>query len=201
VRPALRAVLRESGCARAYDGFAAACCAVPTGNPAREGSEDTIMSTLYVREGGEYREATASDVFQRAQALMAQRFRAGTAVLDSPGKMREFLRLRLGTLDHEVFSVLFLTSRHRLIEYVELFRGTLDGASVHPREVVKEALARNAGAVICCHAHPSGDPTPSQADELVTRRLKAALELVQIRLLDHLVIGESISSMCELGLM
>lgn len=94
-----------------------------------------------------------------------------------------------------------LDNRHRLIEYVELFRGTIDGASVHPREVVKEALARNAAALICCHGHPSGDPTPSQADELITRRLKEALALVDIRLLDHLVIGDSVSSMAELGLM
>lgn len=159
------------------------------------------MSTLYVREGGQYREASAGHVFERAQALMAQRFRAGTPVLDSPAKMREFLKLRLGTLDYEVFSVLFLNNRHRLIEYVELFRGTIDGASVHPREVVKEALARNAAAAICCHAHPSGDPTPSQADELVTRRLKEALALVQVRLLDHIIIGDGVTSMCELGLM
>ena len=82
-----------------------------------------------------------------------------------------------------------LTTRHRLIEYVELFRGTIDGASVHPREVVKEALARNAAALICCHGHPSGDPAPSQADELVTHRLKEALALVDIRVLDHFVIG------------
>jgi DNA repair protein RadC len=86
------------------------------------------MTTLYVRDGGEYREATAQDIFERAQALMAQRFRTGAPVLSSPSKTREFLRLRLGVLDHEVFSALFLTSRHRLIEYVELFRGTIDGA-------------------------------------------------------------------------
>jgi DNA repair protein RadC len=159
------------------------------------------MATLYVREASGFREATAKDVIARAQGLIAQRFRAGTPVLDSPGKMREFLRLRLATLDHEMFSVLFLTSRHRLIEYVELFRGTLDGASVHPREVVKEALARNAGAVICCHAHPSGDPTPSHADELVTRRLKQALELVQIRLLDHFIVGETLYSFTEHGML
>ena len=158
------------------------------------------MTMLYVRDGAEFREATAQNVLDRAQALMAQRFRAGTPVLDSPSKTRTFLRLRLGGLDHEVFSALFLTSRHRLIEYVELFRGTIDGASVHPREVVKEALARNAAALICCHGHPSGDPTPSRADELVTRKLKEALALVEIRLLDHLVVGDTISSMAELGL-
>jgi len=159
------------------------------------------MTTLYVRDGAGYRAATSQDIFDRAQALMAQRFRAGTPVLDSPSKTRAFLRLRLGVLDHEVFGILCLTSRHRLIEYVELFRGTIDGASVHPREVVKEALARNASALICCHGHPSGDPSPSRADELVTHRLKDALALVDIRLLDHLVVGDTVSSMAELGLL
>jgi len=159
------------------------------------------MTMLYVRDGGEYREATAQDIFERAQALMAQRFRAGTPVLSSPSKTREFLRLRLGVLDYEVFSALFLTSRHRLIEYVELFRGTIDGASVHPREIVKEALSRNAAAVVICHGHPSGDPTPSRADELVTQRLKEALSLVDIRLLDHLIVGNTVLSLAEMGLM
>ena len=159
------------------------------------------MTMLYVRDGGEYREASAQDIFERAQALMAQRFRAGAPVLSSPSKTREFLRLRLGVLDYEVFSALFLSSRHRLIEYVELFRGTIDGASVHPREIVKEALSRNAAAVVIAHGHPSGDPSPSRADELVTQRLKEALSLVDIRLLDHLIVGQTVVSMAELGLM
>src|SRR6202045_4677083 len=136
------------------------------------------MTTLYVRDGGEYREASARDIFERAQALMAQRFRAGTPVMDSPRKTREFLRLRLGVLEHEVFAVLFLTKRHHLIEYVELFRGTIDGASVHPREIVKLVLAKNAAAIVLAHPHPSGVAEPSKADELITQRLKAALSLV-----------------------
>lgn len=159
------------------------------------------MTTLYVRDGGEYREASARDIFERAQALMAQRFRAGTPVMDSPRKTREFLRLRLGVLEHEVFAVLFLTKRHHLIEYVELFRGTIDGASVHPREIVKEALARNAAALIVAHGHPSGEATPSRADEAVTLRLKEALALVDVRLLDHIVATASgCTSMAEMGL-
>jgi len=158
------------------------------------------MTMLYVRDGGEYREASAQDIFERAQALMAQRFRAGAPVLSSPSKTREFLRLRLGVLDYEVFSALFLTSRHRLIEYVELFRGGIDGASVHPREIIKEALSRNAAAVVIAHGHPSGDPSPSRADELVTQRLKEALALVEIRLLDHLIVGNTVVSMAEMGL-
>jgi len=87
-----------------------------------------------------------------------------------------------------------------LIEYVELFRGGIDGASVHPREIVKEALSRNAAAVVIAHGHPSGDPSPSRADELVTQRLKEALALVEIRLLDHLIVGNTVVSMAEMGL-
>lgn len=160
------------------------------------------MTMLYVRDGEAYREASARDVFERAQALMAQRVRAGTPVLDSPAKTREFLRLRLGVLDHEVFAVLFLNTHHRLIEYVELFRGTIDGASVHPREVVKEALARNAAALIIAHGHPSGEPRPSHADEMVTCRLRDALALVDVRLLDHVIAAAGgCTSMAESGLL
>lgn len=140
-------------------------------------------------------------MFDRAKALISQRFRVGAPVLTAPGRTREFLRLKLGALDHEVFAALFLDNRHRLIEYVELFRGTIDGASVHPREVVKEALARNAAALIFCHCHPSGQASPSAADELITRRLKEALALVDIRVLDHVIIGETIMSFAESGLL
>jgi DNA repair protein RadC len=94
-----------------------------------------------------------------------------------------------------------LDKRHRLIEYVELFRGTIDGASVHPREVVKLALAKNAAAILLAHPHPSGVAEPSQADELITQRLKDALSLVDIRVLDHLVVGGGdVISMAERGL-
>ncbi len=159
------------------------------------------MTTLYVREGNEYKVASGQDILDRANAVISQRYRAGAPVLSSPSRTREFLRLKLGGRDYETFSILFLDNRHRLIEYVELFRGTIDGAAVHPREVVKEALARNAAALVCAHAHPSGVSTPSQADEHITQRLKAALALVDIRLLDHIVVGETISSFAELGLL
>jgi len=159
------------------------------------------MTTLYVREGNEFREASAQHVLARANALIAQRFRAGAPVLSSPHRTQEFLRFRLGPLEHEVFVGLFLDSRCRLIEYVELFRGTIDGASVHPREVIKEALARNAAGLVIAHCHPSGNPTPSQADELITRQLKECLALFQIRLHDHLIVaGPSVVSMAEKGL-
>jgi DNA repair protein RadC len=127
--------------------------------------------------------------------------RKGTA-LTSPQLTRDFLTLKLGALEHEVFAVILLDGRHRVIEYVELFRGTIDGASVHPREVVKLALAKNAAAVVLAHPHPSGVAEPSQADEILTRRLRDALQLVDIRVLDHVVVaGGAAVSFAELGLL
>lgn len=109
-------------------------------------------------------------------------------VFESPGAVRDWLRLRIGSLPHEVFYILLLDARNRLIEAAELFRGTLTQTSVYPREVVKLALARNAAAVILAHNHPSGAAEPSPADELLTRSLKQALELVDIRVLDHFIV-------------
>ena len=107
----------------------------------------------------------------------------------SPSDTEAFLKARLDHLPHEVFCCLFLDNRHRVLRFEELFRGTIDGTSVYPREVVKEALAVNAAAVILAHNHPRGVAEHIQADERITRRLKSALELVDIRLLDHLIIG------------
>jgi DNA repair protein RadC len=121
-------------------------------------------------------------------------------VLTSPGATRSYLIVRLRDIPYEVFTCLFLDNRHRVIAYEELFRGTLDGASVHPREVIKRALHHNAAAVILAHNHPSGVAEPSQADERITRRLKEALSLVDIRVLDHMVIGDEVVSFAERGL-
>ena len=121
--------------------------------------------------------------------------------LTSPADTRRYLMARLRDYPHEVFACLFLDNRHRVIHYGELFHGTIDGASVHPREVVKQALAHNAAALILAHNHPSGVAEPSQADEHLTRRLKEALALVDIRVLDHLVIGDGETvSLAERGL-
>ena len=123
------------------------------------------------------------------------------AVIRSPTDTEFFLKSHMRHLDHELFCCLFLDNRHRVLRFDELFRGTIDGTSVYPREVVKEALAVNAAAVILAHNHPSGVAEPSQADEHITRRLKAALELVDIRLLDHLIIGDgSATSLAGRGL-
>jgi len=113
------------------------------------------MTTLYVRDQSGYREAQATDVFDRAQALLAQRYRTGSPVLTSPALTREFLQVHLGVCEHEIFGVLHLDSRHRLIAVENLFRGTINSASVHPREVVKAALTHNAAAVVLAHFVPS----------------------------------------------
>lgn len=112
-----------------------------------------------------------------------------TDCLDAPATVRDLLRLRLAHLPHELFVVLLLDARHHLIDFVELFRGTLTQTSVYPREVVKLALARNAAAVLLAHNHPSGATEPSAADERLTRTLKEALSLVDVRVLDHFVVA------------
>ena len=123
-------------------------------------------------------------------------------VLAGPRTARDYLIARLRDRDHEVFCCLWLDNRHRVIACDELFRGTIDGASVHPREVVKQALAQNAAAVILAHNHPSGVAEPSQADELITHRLKDALAIVDIRVLDHLIVaGAQVVSLAERGVL
>jgi len=109
--------------------------------------------------------------------------------VDCPDDGINFLKLKLAEKEHEVFSIMFLDNRHQLIKYEEMFRGTIDGASVYPREVVKRALQLNAAALIVAHNHPSGIPEPSMADERITIRLKDACGLVEIRLLDHIIVG------------
>jgi DNA repair protein RadC len=132
---------------------------------------------------------------------LTESLRAGPS-LASPRATCDFLSAKLRDLEHEVFCCLYLDKRHRLIEYEELFRGTIDGASVHPREIVKLALQRNSAAVIVAHNHPSGIAEPSQADELITLRVKEALGLVDIRLLDHIIVGDGVSvSLAERGLL
>lgn len=123
-------------------------------------------------------------------------------VLSSPEAVRQYLSLHLSGLEHEVFSALFLDNRHRVIEYTELFRGTIDSAAVYPREVVKHCLSRNAAAVIFAHNHPSGVAEPSDTDVRLTRKLTDALSLIDVRVLDHLIIGCGVqTSLAERGLM
>ena len=122
-------------------------------------------------------------------------------VLQNPRAVRDYLTVHYAGQEREVFGCLFLDNRHRLIAVEEMFLGTVDGTSVHPREVVKRALKLNAAAVILAHNHPSGVAEPSQADELITTRLRDALALVDIRVLDHLVVGgATVTSFVERGL-
>jgi DNA repair protein RadC len=147
------------------------------------------------------REASFQEVLDAARIALAKRVRRGTS-FTSPRVTADYLRVRLSALDHEVFCVIFLTKRHQFIACEDLFRGTIDGASVHPREVLKEVLNRNAAAVILAHNHPSGVAEPSQADLLITKQLQAALELVDIRVLDHIIIaGGDTVSFAERGIL
>jgi DNA repair protein RadC len=114
----------------------------------------------------------------------------------SPADTESFLRNKLAHLPHELFCCIYLDNRHRVLKFSELFRGTIDGTSVYPREIVKEALFCNAAAVILAHNHPSGVAEPSQADERITKRIKAALEVIDIRLLDHIIIGGRTATSC-----
>lgn len=159
-------------------------------------------SSLLVRDvAGDYRPANADEVLAAARRVLAGQMR-NCEVLGSPEVVRDFLRVKLGLLEHEVFAVLALDVQNRLIDYVELFRGTVSQTSVYPREVVKEALVRNAAALILVHNHPSGATEPSRADELLTQALKTALALVDIKLLDHLIVaGGDILSFAERGLL
>jgi DNA repair protein RadC len=146
------------------------------------------------------REACFEEVLDAARRALASRVRRGVG-FTSPRVTADYLRVRLSTLDHEVFCVIYLTKRHQFIACEDLFRGTIDGASVYPREVLKEALKHNAAAVILAHNHPSGVAEPSQADLDITKRLKKVLELVEIKVLDHLIIaGGDTVSFAERGL-
>jgi DNA repair protein RadC len=166
---------------------------------------ETNMSniTLYTTDentAAGIREASFEEIISAAREQMSRRVRRGTQ-LTSPKATRDYLTLKLGTLEREVFAVIFLDKRHRLISYQEMFLGTIDGATVHPREVVKEALKQNAAAVILAHPHPSGVAEPSQADELITNRLKEALSLIDVRILDHIIVaGGDTVSFAERGL-
>ena len=141
-------------------------------------------------------------ILRQAMAILAKRLKKPAAALTSPDETRAYLKLRLAGLEHEVFGLIWLDNRHRVLIVEELFHGTLDGASVHPREVVKRALRHNAAAVICYHNHPSGNADPSQADVRITQRVKDALALIEVRVIDLLIIGDGEpSSFLERGLL
>ena len=156
-------------------------------------------ATLFVQDGSNhYHQASDEEILNAALCTINARFSPGTPV-SSPTQAHDLIKLHLAPYPHEVFGVLWLTCRHTVIAFEELFRGTLNGASVHPREVLKSALRHNAGACILCHNHPSGQVEPSEADHRITQKLKEALSLVDIRTLDHLIVGEQVFSFSERG--
>lgn len=160
-----------------------------------------VDKTLFVRddEGG-YHIAPLDLVVEAARrGLDAQ---VKSEELTSPELAMNWCVVRLALLEHEVFGCVFLNNQHRVLEFAELFRGTIDGASVYPREVVKAVLSRNAAAVIFCHNHPSGKAEPSEADKQITQRLKQVLTLIEVRVLDHIIVGGGKTySMAEHGLL
>jgi DNA repair protein RadC len=153
------------------------------------------------RDDGSVDPASNQEILTAARAVLAHRVRRG-ALLQSPQKVGEYLTMRVGHLDYECFGLILVDQRHRVIDCVELFRGTIDGASVYPWEVVKLVLDKQAAAAVAYHNHPSGVAEPSRADELITERVKAALALVDIRVLDHCIVaGGEVVSMAESGLL
>lgn len=150
---------------------------------------------------GRYLLATLDQILEAARQAIDHKLQRG-ASFTSPATVKEYLRAKLAGFEHEVFAVLFLDSQLNLIEYAEMFRGTISSASVHPREVVKEALRTNAAAVIVSHCHSSGNPEPSVADRSMTQQLKAALNLVDVRMIDHVIVaGNCTTSFAEKGLL
>ena len=144
----------------------------------------------FIRDNeGAYQPAHPEQIINLAKQIIADRLHRSEEIeITSPTDVKRYLQLQLAEREQEVFSAMFLDTRHRLIEFKEMFYGTIDGASVHPREVVKLALKLNAAAVIFAHNHPSGVAEPSQADIQITGRLKSALALVDVRVLDHIVV-------------
>ncbi|AXI64187.1 MULTISPECIES: DNA repair protein RadC [Pseudomonas] len=140
-------------------------------------------------------------VLEMGRRHLAERMRQKTA-LENPQVVRDYLKAMLRHEPHEVFGCLFLDSKHQVLTFETLFRGSIDNTAVHPREVVKRSLANNAAAVILCHNHPSGNTDPSQADRLLTKRLQKALEFIDVRVLDHFIVGDGEPlSMAECGWM
>jgi len=144
---------------------------------------------------------TEQDIMDMAVKLVEQRFQRGNS-LASPNETRSFLKVKMHEFEHEVFGAIFLDSQHTILGFDLMFRGTIDSAAIYPREVVKQALQYNAAAVIFVHNHPSGSPEPSEADKRITRRLVDALTVIDIRVLDHFVVGGAeIVSFAENGLL
>ena len=161
----------------------------------------TVPSLKMVKGLGPAKQAELLAVFEMARRALSQRLKEREA-FHTPGAVKQYLQLQLAHKNHEVFAVLFFDNQNRMLAMEELFRGTLSQTSVYPREVVLRALHHQASAVVLSHNHPSGSVQPSRADEHLTHTLKAALALVDVRVLDHIIVGQGQSlSMAEQGLM
>jgi DNA repair protein RadC len=161
----------------------------------------TVQSLQLVKGLGPAKQAELLAVFELARRALSQRLKEREA-FHTPGAVKQYLQLQLAHKNHEVFAVLFLDSQNRMLALEELFRGTLSQTSVYPREVVMRALHHQAAAVVLSHNHPSGSVQPSRADEHLTQTLKASLALVDVRVLDHIIVGQGQAlSMAEQGLM
>ena len=154
---------------------------------------------LFIQDqGGAYLPAPKNAVLSEAKRLRSYQLRRGVPVT-SPNTAKAAIQDKLHGYECEMFACLFLDSRHRVLEWVEIFRGTVNSATVHPREVVKEALRLNAAAVILAHNHPSGDSTPSREDITLTDKLRDILKVIDVRVLDHLIVGDEITAMSDSG--
>jgi DNA repair protein RadC len=161
----------------------------------------SVHSLKMVKGLGPAKQAELLAVFEMARRALSQRLKEREA-FHTPGAVKQYLQLQLAHKNHEVFAVLFLDSQNRMLAMEELFRGTLSQTSVYPREVVLRALHHQAAAVVLSHNHPSGSVQPSRADEHLTQTLKASLALVDVRVLDHIIVGQGqVLSMAEQGLM
>lgn len=165
----------------------------------RQKAKPVRLFVLVNEDWPEYRPATRDEILATAE-ISARKELARHPIISTNDARLYFLPM-LFNRSQEVFSVLFLDNKHRAIQYEELFYGTIDTATIHPREVVKRALYHNAAAAIVAHNHPSGVAEPSLADELITTRLKEALALVDVRLIDHVIVGETTVSLAERGLL
>lgn len=147
-----------------------------------------------------HRPMTADQVLEKAAEILANKHLTSDAFTSSQAT-KDFLQFKLGKYEREVFAVMILNNRHQLIEYTELFFGTIDAASVYPREVVKAVLSENGAAVIFAHNHPSGELESSVADIAITKRLKGALALIDVQVLDHIIVANGTTSLAERGLL
>jgi DNA repair protein RadC len=155
---------------------------------------------LYVRDGSGFREARTPEIIARADALILERYRRGEPVLDRPSRTSAFLRIHVGSRDYQVFGILHLDADDRLIEAEDLFRGTLDFTSVHPREVMKSVLSHQSTSVIFYQNYPASASDPKESDIRGAQRLTIALGLMDVPVRDHLIVGKKIFSLAAKGL-